>query len=131
MIVNKMMLCAIIGMMGALGADAISQTHSTDAEMRGNVITIRQRPGESSDAPRSSSYCPFVAEQEDAYVLLNCLNTLGFIDVILYSTAGDYYSTVFDSMDGYILIPISGEEGHYILTITTSGGQIFEGEFDI
>lgn len=47
------------------------------------------------------------------------------------STAGDYYQTIFDTEDLQIVIPISGETGHYTLMLVTERDLVFEGEFEI
>lgn len=53
------------------------------------------------------------------------------VTVSLTSTAGDNYSTTFDTEDGAILLPISGNTGSYTLQITTSSGTRYVGEFSI
>lgn len=75
----------------------------------------------------------FVAEYDDLlnYVILCCTESCGNADVTLSSTAGDWYQTVFDTGDGILYIPVSGESGHYMLSITTSDGAHFFGEFTI
>ena len=76
-------------------------------------------------------YVPFYAELENGYVLLGSYSNCGIVDVSLTSTAGDDYSTMFDTSDGTILIPISGLTGDYTLLITTLSGVEFIGEFSI
>ena len=59
------------------------------------------------------------------------VSPVGEVDVFLVSTAGDYYSTVFDTQDGSIILPISGDAGTYTINVTTPDGQEYEGEFEI
>lgn len=75
---------------------------------------------------------PFSAEYYSLLsgVLLSSQDiTLGNVSVTLSSTAGDWYQTVFDTSNGSILLPVSGESGHYTLTLVTSGGTTYIGEF--
>lgn len=95
----------------------------------GTRILIRQIPPVSSNAPRLPIYNPFFAELVNGIVLLGSYSYYGVVDVTLTSTAGDDYSTVFDTADGTIVIPISGSPGEYTLLITTASGLEFIGEF--
>ena len=99
--------------------------------MRGHTIIITQIP-DAPDAPRTPVICPFVAELMDGSVsvLLEATDTVGTVYVQITSTAGDNYSTYFDTSDGSIILPISGYTGYYTLTITSGGAQ-FVGEFII
>ncbi len=99
--------------------------------MRGHTIIITQIP-DAPDAPRTPVVCPFIAELMDGSdsVLLEATDTVGIVYVQISSTAGDNYSTYFDTSDGSIILPISGYTGYYTLTINFSGVQ-FVGEFTI
>lgn len=94
-------------------------------------INIVQTPLESPGGPRSA--VPFEAEYDDApnYVILTCTSPCGDVSVALTSTAGDWYQTVFDTSDGVLIIPVSGESGFYTLTITTSDNTVYVGEFNL
>ena len=94
-------------------------------------IIIRQRPGELEDDPRGPVFNPFTAYLYNNQVVLNCSTSYGDVDVSLVSTAGDNYSTVFDTADGFIIIPISGLAGDYTLLLTDSLGIHFTGEFEL
>lgn len=80
-------------------------------------------------APHAPVYNPFFATLESGFVLLGSYSCYGTVNVCLTSTAGDDYSTVFDTADGAIIIPISGNAGDYTLLITTASGLEFVGEF--
>ena len=82
-------------------------------------------------SPRMPAYNPFYAELENGNVVLGSSSYYGTVEVWLLSTAGDDYSTVFDTTDGTIIIPISGNMGDYTLLITTASGLEFIGEFCI
>lgn len=82
-------------------------------------------------SPRMPAYNPFYAELENGNVVLGSFSYYGTVEISLTSTAGDNYSTVFDTVDGTILIPISGNTGDYILLITTASGLEFIGEFSL
>ena len=65
------------------------------------------------------------------YVILGASSAIGTVSVYLTSTAGDDYSTCFDTSDGAILLPVSGNAGYYTLTIITPDGTHYVGEFTI
>lgn len=99
--------------------------------MRGHTILIvpKQSP---DDEPRTSVHL-FIAELMDGSnsVLLGATDTIGTVSVQIISTAGDNYSTYFDTSDGAILLPVSGNTGYYTLTIITPDGTHYVGEFTI
>ena len=97
----------------------------------GEDIWILPIPTNPQGSPHMPVYVPFYAELENGYVLLGSYSNCGIVDVSLTSTAGDDYSTVFDTSDGTIIIPISGLTGDYTLLITTLAGVEFIGEFSI
>lgn len=97
----------------------------------GAEIVITQKGLEPQPTPRTPANIPFTAVLYDTYVLLGSLGDHGEVSVELTSTAGDNYSTSFDTADGAILIPVSGNAGYYVLTIITQSGQEFVGEFNI
>jgi hypothetical protein len=76
-------------------------------------------------------YNPFFAELMNGYVILGSSSSYGTVSVSLTSTAGDDYSTSFDTTDGAIILPISGAAGFYTILIPTPGGAQFVGEFTI
>lgn len=95
------------------------------------TILITHRPHTpTGNAPRSITENPFSAELLDMGVLLFADSDWGDAEVTLSSVEGDYYYTVFDTSDGAIVLPTNGDIGDsYTITIVTSGGLIFEGEF--
>ena len=97
----------------------------------GEEIRLSQKPTTPNGSPHMPAYVPFYAELETDYVLLGSYSNCGIVDVSLTSTAGDDYSTVFDTSDGTIYIPISGYTGDYVLLITTRAGVEYVGEFSI
>ena len=97
----------------------------------GQTITIRVLPDNPQRPNRTE--IPFFAEYNDVLnsVVLSCVDECGDVSVTLVSTAGDWYQTVFDTEDGSIIIPASGDSGHYTLTLVTSDGATSVGEFDL
>ena len=95
----------------------------------GHTIILLPRNTELPDGPRTG--VPFFAEYNETLsaVMLGCNDSIGDVTVTLESTAGDWYQTVFDTSDGAILIPASGDTGHYTLTIETADHTVYEGEF--
>lgn len=97
----------------------------------GIEIKISPMPNIPQESPRMPANNPFYAEEDNLSVLLGSYSNCGIVDVSLTSTAGDDYSTVFDTSAGTIIIPISGLTGDYTLLITTLAGVEFIGEFSI
>lgn len=97
----------------------------------GMPIVIVNIPNELGDAPRGPVLNPFSAYQLNNQVTLESSVPFGLVSVSLSSTAGDYYTTVFDTEDGFIFIPISGLAGNYTLLLTTQSGPQYHGEFEI
>ena len=94
-------------------------------------ILIRHQSINQPSAPRSTEFNPFYAQLEDTYVLLGSTSPYGVVAVTLVSSAGDNYSTYFDTEDWTINIPVSGNTGHYTLTLVAESGEVFMGEFDL
>lgn len=99
---------------------------------RGKTIIIVPFPS-TSEGPRNPANSPFIAElmNGNTSVLLGATSPCGTVTVHITSTAGDDYSTSFDTSFGDVLLPISGNSGSYLLTITTSDGHYFVGDFTI
>ena len=74
---------------------------------------------------------PFFAELSNFGVVLGSSESIGTVSVRITSTAGDDYSTCFDTSTGMILLPISGDTGDYLISITTPDGIHFIGEFSL
>lgn len=94
-------------------------------------ITIVPSTNDPFGAPRAPAYNPFFAYEDGTCVTLGSMSPYGVVSVTLVSTAGDCYQTFFDTEDVHLVIPISGETGHYTLTLVTERGLVFKGEFDI
>lgn len=92
-------------------------------------IDINPLPLPITDPPRSLSFNPFYAELDGTWLLLGSTNPYGEVAVLLMSTAGDYYPVTFNTEDRTILIPVSGNSGHYFLLLTAEDGGQFYGEF--
>ncbi len=95
------------------------------------TIHIRQTSTGDLGSPRVPAYNPFYAELDDDVVLLGSVSGVGIVSVELASTTGDSYSTWFDTSDGSVIIPISGNPGDYTLLITMGSGVQFIGEFTL
>lgn len=99
------------------------------SQSEGTPILISQESPELIGTPRSGS--AFFAEYSEYYILLGATASCGTVTIRITSTAGDDYSTYFDTSTGVILLPISGDAGHYVLSITTLDGIHFIGEFTL
>lgn len=101
------------------------------SEMGDPPIIIYQDPIEANDNPRSLVDNPFFAELSTFGVVLGSSESIGTVSVRITSTAGDDYSTYFNTSIGMILLPISGDAGDYLISITTPDGVHFIGEFSL
>lgn len=111
--------------LSAKGSDRMNQAGEHE------TILIRQDTTDEIGAPRTSVFNPFFAELMNGYVILGSFSSFGPVHVTITSTAGDNYTTSFDTEDGAIVLPISGDSGFYSLRITIPGGLQFVGEFTI
>ncbi len=118
-----------ITMLMASMIPGISGTTTSTQDQSNTPIIIINNSTEPEDAPRSNN--PFFAELSDGYVLLGASTTCGTVSVRITSTAGDDFNTYFDTSSGVIILPVSGNTGSYLLSITTSGGTHYIGEFTI
>lgn len=122
---------SVILMMMALSIPGFSGEEQSVSAKEGKPILIRQNPTDPVGAPRSPESHPFFAELMGSYVILGSAYSCGTVTVDLFSTAGDDYTTEFDTSDGAILLPISGMAGDYTLIITVSEDVSYIGEFTI
>lgn len=85
------------------------------------------------DGPRMPGNYLFIAEvmNNSGSILLEATYNIGIVYVEIVSTAGDDYSTYFNTAIGAIYLPLSGNSGNYTLTITTIDGIHYVGEFTI
>jgi len=97
------------------------------------IIVIAPRPAIPEEGPRTTVSVPFYAEYNDLLdaVIIGSVVELEDVSVMVDSSAGDWYQTVFDTEDGPLLIPVSGDSGHYSLTLITSDNTVYVGEFDL
>ena len=121
--------CCLFCLLGCFAS--YSSYASLVKQSDGKDILINPRPVIPGGMPRTPDSIPFYAELESGYVLLGSFSSCGIVDVSLTSTAGDDYSTVFDTANGTIIIPVSGITGDYTLLITTASGVDYIGEFSI
>ena len=126
---TKRILCLIAGALASCTLFA-SRTPASETEEHRDILIIPV-PSTPEDAPRSLSYNPFSALLYDNYVYLASNTNCGDVNVVLYSTAGDYEQEVFDTSEFYIIIPISAQSGNYVIRIEMEDGHIFMGEFSI
>ena len=104
--------------------DTLAKTPDGD-----EIIIVRAEEGLPPNPPRTPDFSPFFAYHYEEQIILYSSASLGVIDVKLVSSAGDYYTCVFDTENGNILLPISGESGEYLLQLTTLSGIRYIGKF--
>lgn len=125
------LLLSVIGLMTVSMMQPVSMSAMRVQGDDPTLIVILPPVISPEGAPRSPAFNPFTAYLNGDAVVLNCSAPYGNVAVTLISTAGDYYTTVFDTEDVSIIIPVSGLSGHYTLLLTTASGSQFIGEFDI
>lgn len=125
------LLLSVIGLMTVSMMQPVSMSAMRVQGDDPTLIVILPPVISPEGAPRSPAFNPFTAYLNGDAVVLNCSAPYGDVAVTLVSTAGDYYTTVFDTEDGSVIIPVSGLSGHYTLLLTIASGSQFMGEFDI
>lgn len=120
----RVAVCCLLTMTVVWSAKAF-MNHGED----GITIPVRNVSTDPQGAPRD--IVPFFAEYYESLtaVMLGCNTSVGDVTVTLTSTVGDWYQTEFDTSEGAILIPASGDSGHYTLTIETAAHVVYAGEF--
>ena len=101
------------------------------AQQIGDPIVITPPEQNGPDGPRGPIFNPFTAFFQNNQIVLESSETCGLVAVEITSTTGFYYSTVFDTEDGFIIIPINGQTGQYTLLLTTQNGLHFVGVFNL
>ena len=99
--------------------------------MEGVKIVITPNSSSLPNNPRGPAFNPFTAVLQNNNVILESDSSFGMVNVVLLSTAGDYYAVVFDTGDNSIQIPVSGNSGYYCLCLITESGMEFYGEFNM
>lgn len=121
----SILITIVFGFCNSFGVAA-----TTNPDGEGPIIIVFN-PDDPIDAPRGPIFNPFTAYLQNNQVVLESSENCGLVAVEIASTTGFYYSTVFDTEDGYIVMPISGNVGSYTLTLTMSSGDVFVGSFII
>lgn len=90
-------------------------------------------PGEASKhrvparIPMEVSYVSFMSALKITF-----LNDLGSMDVnVTNHTTGEYISGTMNAVAGVTMLPISGTEGFYTITLTLPGGREYTGDFEL
>ena len=129
---NKLiaLACLILSCFGIVKAESLSQA-SDSAEMKPIVIVRHGNP--STGAPRSQGTVEINAYYDDAScsVVATLANAGTSVDVSIenLSTGESYNDSV--SGNGIAVLPISGSSGVWVITFTLSGGEVYEGEFEL
>ena len=99
---TKRILCLIAAALVSCALFALRTPASETEEHRD--IMIVPVPSTPEDAPRSISENPFSALLYDNYVYLASNTNCGNVNVLMYSTAGDYVQEEFDTSEFFIII---------------------------
>ena len=110
--------------------NSVGVAATTNPDGDGPIIIVFN-PDDPIGEPRGPIFNPFTAYLQNSQVVLESSENCGLVAVEITSTTGFYYSTVFDTEDGFIIMPISGNVGSYTLTLTMSSGDVFVGSFII
>lgn len=124
------LLCTT-GFLVISGTGFSASLHMTTAmnEDEPEIIVLQPEIGSPDDAPRGPIFNPFTAYLQNNQVVLESSENCGLVAVEITSTTGFYSSTVFDTEDGSVIIPIDGQAGNYNVCLTTPSGLIFFGMF--
>jgi hypothetical protein len=95
------------------------------------IVIIPDEQNDPIGIPRGPVFNPFTAYLQNNQVVLASSDSCGLVDVEITSPTGFYYSTVFDTEDGVIVMPVSGNAGAYTLRLTLESGAVFVGSFVI
>ena len=123
-------LISLLSGLAMIAAPVFASINENEKIAKDETIVIVPLPDVAVGTPRTQH--PFFAEYKDAFnlVLVGCNDaSVGDVTVTISSSAGDWYQTVFDTSNGSILLPVSGESGSYTLTLVTSNGTTYIGEF--
>ena len=121
----SILMMVLFGFRGSVGA---AMTANPDGD---DPIIIIVNPDDPIGAPRSPVFNPFTAYLQNNQVVLASSDSCGLVEVEITSSTGFYYSTVFDTEDGVIVMPISGNVGAYTLRLTLESDAVFVGSFVI
>lgn len=122
--------CAVLVLAALTSSPEVTRGKNSICTAADMPISIRQDPPPQG-SPRSPENNPFYAVLTGNYVILGASFTCGIVSVNVISTAGDDYSTDFDTSNGIILLPISGNGGDYTLTIILPDETLYVGDFAI
>lgn len=132
---SKKMKHKIIKMVfaGILAITCLYGQKSMAFDSEGRVtILIRHIPSDAPEAPRSIP-AEVSAEYDDVLnsVVASLVNAGTSVDVSIenLSTGESYNDSV--SGNGIAVLPISGSSGVWVITFTLSGGEVYEGEFEL
>ncbi len=127
---KKNIICFLVTTV-ALCLLSFSASYGAKQTPGGTPIIVSPEDPDLPDAPRGPVYNPFTAYLLNNQVVLESSENCGLVTVEITSTTGFYFSTVFDTEDGFIVMPVSGNVGSYTLTLTMSSGDVFTGIFTI
>lgn len=128
---TKTLRSVVIGLTALLMALTSATTLLSKEAKDGETIVISPIDTNATGIPRGPVFNPYTAYRLNNAVVLESDTSYGMVNVILVSTAGDYYTTVFDTDSGSILIPVSGKSGDYSLMVADCFGAQFIGTFSI
>jgi hypothetical protein len=104
--------------------------HSGDDQDEVVVIPIASE--EEGDVPKSlpsvSINCFFYADE----LFFSFPVDLGYVVVTVFNSYnGTFLMDTLNTQLGFVSIPLTGEDGHYYISIVTSAGKRYYGQFDL
>lgn len=84
--------------------------------------------------PHSKAIVPFEANYNAEFtsVLVRFIKDVGEVGISIQNlSSGEYNDYTINSKIGFIVLPISGDSGDYVITFNTQNGKQFIGEFSI
>lgn len=127
----KVFLKTVVSFLAGLLLFFTASSNAKWTSVQDDPIVIQWDVPEFEEGPRTTVFIPFYAEYLSGNISLYSSNSIGTVAVEISSTAGDYYCTYFDTSDGSILLPVSGDPGYYLLRITVTSNVHYMGRFEL
>jgi len=125
---GRIVIATAILLMALTNATILFSKGETDGE---EVILVCTTSTNAEGIPRAPAFNPFSAHLLSQSIVLGSSTPCGLVNVTLFSSAGDFFTTDFDTSEGAVLIPVSGNAGSYTHLLTMPSGAQYVGRFEI
>ena len=112
-------------------ADGDGNNDSSSTTITSPTIVIH-RPAYIPGGPRTAVPIECSYNSMLSAVLVNFLTDIGEVDIELQNiSTGAFVAGTWDSSVSSVILPISGENGSYVISFTTESGEEFIGTFEL